>query len=127
GGELVGEVQEDKHRGQMVADLDAEDFAAREKAVEELEKLGEPAELALRKALKDRPSIEVKRRIEQLLEKLRLPPERLQALRGLEVLEHLDKPEARQLLAKLADGAPDAWLTQEAKAINRRLAAKQQK
>src|SRR5262249_20141894 len=50
---LVVEVQEDKHLAQLVADLDAEDFAAREKAVEELEKLGEPAELALRKALKD--------------------------------------------------------------------------
>src|SRR5262249_43513329 len=119
--------QEDKRTTQLVADLDSDDFTVREKAVEELEKLGEAGELALRKALNERPSIEVRRRIEQLLEKLRLPPARLQALRSLEVLERIDTPEARQLLAKLADGAPDAWLTKETKAISQRLAANHQK
>jgi RNA polymerase sigma factor (sigma-70 family) len=121
----AGPEEDAKRVAGLLADLDADDFGVREKAVAELEKMGEPAERALRKALEERPSIEVKRRIEQLLETLRLPPERLQALRALEVLEHLDTPESRQLLAKLADGAPDAWLTREAKAVNRRLAAKQ--
>jgi hypothetical protein len=81
----------------------------------------------LRKALKEQPSIEAKRRIQELLEKLGLPPDHLQGLRALEVLEHIDMPESRQLLAKLADGTPDAWLTKDAKAISRRLAAKPQK
>jgi hypothetical protein len=118
---------QDQRTSQMVADLDADDFAVREKAAKELEKLGETAELALRKALKGQPSLEPKRRMEQLLEKLlRLRPERLQILRSLEVLERVDMPEARQLLAKLAGGAPGAWLTEQTKAINRRLAVKQQ-
>jgi hypothetical protein len=111
----------------LVADLDSEDFAVREKAAEQLEKLGEAAQPALQKALAGQPSIEAKRRIQQLLDKLPDTPERLQPARALEVLERLDTREARQLVAKLADGAPDAWLTQEAKAVNRRLAANHQK
>jgi hypothetical protein len=118
---------EDKRITQLVGDLDADDFAVREKAIEGLQKLGEPAEPALRRALKGQPPLEVKRRIEQLLEKLRMPPERLQALRALEVLERLDTAESRQLLKELTDGAPDAWLTHEVKAINWRLAANHQK
>src|SRR5262249_15206505 len=111
----------------LVADLDSDDFAVREKAAEQLEKLGEAAQPALQKALAGQPSIEAKRRIQQLLDKLPDAPERLQPARALEVLERLDTREARQLVAKLADGAPDAWLTQEAKAVNRRLAANHQK
>jgi hypothetical protein len=113
----------------LLADLDADDFAAREKAIEGLEKLGPAAEFALRKALKGQLSAEVQRQVERLLERLRtqpLLPERLQTLRALEVLERLDTPESRHLLKELAEGAAGAWLTQEAKAINDRLAARQQ-
>jgi hypothetical protein len=107
---------------QLVADLDADAFAVRQKAAEELEKLGVATEPALRKALKGQPSIELKRRIEQLLDRLRL-----EVLRALEVLERLDTPESRQLLEKLAAGPGDAWLTKEAKASTRRLASKDKK
>jgi hypothetical protein len=112
----------------LLADLESDDFAVREKAAEELEKLGAAAEPALRKALKGQLSAESQRQTERLLEKLAdLPPERLQALRALEVLEHLDTPESRQLLEKLAAGPADAYLTKEAKAITRRLASKDKK
>ncbi len=47
--------------------------------------------------------------------------ELLQQIRGVEVLEHLASVEARTLLKALADGAPEARLTQEAKASGRRL------
>jgi hypothetical protein len=43
----------------------------------------------------------------------------LRQSRAIEVLEHAATPEARQLLQKLAEGAPDARLTGEA---NQRLA-----
>jgi hypothetical protein len=83
----------------LIADLDAEDFAAREKAATDLEKLGSAAEPALRKALKGQLSPEAQRQVERLLERLgEVPPERLQVLRALEVLEHLGVPESRQLL-----------------------------
>jgi hypothetical protein len=110
---------------QLVSNLDADDFRVREKAVQELTQLGGRAEPAVRKALEGGPSLEAKRRIQQLLEKLWMSPQGVRDLRALEILEHLDTPEARQLLAKLASGDPGAWLTQEAKAVNRRLAAKQ--
>jgi hypothetical protein len=107
----------------LIADLDADDFAVREKAAGELEKLGPAARPALQKSLKGQPPLELRRRIERVLE--RLPDERLQAWRALEVLEHIDTPESRQLLEKLAAGPADAYLTKEAKAITRRLASKQ--
>ena len=42
-------------------------------------------------------------------------------LRALEVLERIGTPEARQILLSLAKGAPEAALTQEAKASLERL------
>ena len=51
-------------------------------------------------------------------------PETLRSLRAIEVLEHIATPEARQLLARLADGAPGAWQTREAKAALERLERK---
>jgi hypothetical protein len=45
----------------------------------------------------------------------------LRSLRAIEVLEHLATPEARQVLQKLAEGAPNVRLTREAKAALARL------
>ncbi len=66
----------------------------------------------------------MRRRIEALMEKLRAVtrPEALRALRAVAVLEDIATPEARQLLETLAKGAPEARLTQEAKASLTRLA-----
>jgi HEAT repeat protein len=110
---------------QVIAELDSEHFAVRKKASEELEQLGEAAEPALRKLLASRPSLEVRRRAECLLEKLEgtaPPPDRLRTLRGTAVLEHIGTPEARRLLTELAQGMPEARLTQEARASLQRLA-----
>jgi hypothetical protein len=78
---------------------------------------------ALRKALDSKPSAEARRRMESVLEKPRnLPPGTLQAIRAVEVLENISTPGARRLLESLAEGAPEARLTQEAKASLGRLA-----
>lgn len=109
---------------QWIKELDAESFAAREKATAELGKLQDLAEVPLRRALESKPSLEVQRRIEDLLSALDgrvLPPERLQALRGLGVLEKAGTPEAREVLTKLTQGPPDDWLTREAKLSLERL------
>ncbi len=101
-----------------VRDLDAGAFETREKAVAEVEKLGELAESALRHALANKPTLEKRRRIEPMLAKLEtaLPSgATLQSLRAVRVLEHVATPEARQLLGELAGGAEGAWLTREAK------------
>jgi hypothetical protein len=112
-----------KRVDRLIADLDSEEFAAREKAARELEELGDAAEPALRRLLGNKPSAEASRRAEALLERLDLArsPERLRVVRALEVLEHAATPEAKKLLGELAKGAPDAWLTREAKATLERL------
>ncbi len=109
----------------LLADLEDDRFAVREKATAELEKLAEIAEPALRKTLTGKPSLEVRRRIESLINKLDKPitsPVELQTLRAIEVLEQIATPEAKQVLDSLAQGAPEARLTQEAKASLERLA-----
>jgi WD40 repeat protein len=108
----------------LLADLDSDRFAVRDEARKGLEEMGELALEALRKALADTPKPEVRRRIEALLEKQRGPitrPEALRALRAVAVLEDIATKEARQVLATLAKGAPEARLTQEAKASLERL------
>jgi hypothetical protein len=112
----------------LVADLDSEQFKTRKNAGDDLEKLGELAEPALRKALEGNPTLEIKKRIEPMLEKIAaqvLSSEQVRGIRGVEVLELAGTPEAKQVLEALAKGAPGARLTQEAKASLERLATGQ--
>jgi hypothetical protein len=109
--------------GQLLADLDSDAFAVRDRATRELQEMGEAALPALRKALTGRPPLDRRRRAERLLERLTgWSPEQLYALRAVEVLEQIGSPEARQLLEALAAGLPEARLTREAKASLQRLA-----
>jgi hypothetical protein len=108
---------------QHLDDLDNNSFAVRERAFQNLRSLGPAAAPALRQALERKVSLEVRRRLEQLVESLSGPisGESLRTLRALAVLEHAATPEARRVLQALADGAPGAWLSQEAKASLERL------
>jgi hypothetical protein len=108
----------------LIADLDSETFVTRDMGMKELTKIGDLAGPALREALEKSPSAEVRRRIEQLLGKLEnigASGERLRQARAVEVLERIGTSEAREMLGKLAEGAPGAWLTREAKASFERL------
>ncbi len=110
----------------LIAALDDDDFEKRDSATNELAKLGEQAEPALRKALAAKPTAEPRRRIEFLLERLKSGTdsgERLQLARALELVEDMGTPEARTLLVELSRGAAEAWLTREAKGAQERLAA----
>jgi hypothetical protein len=66
--------------------------------------------------LENTPSLELRRRVEQLLEHP-MSAEALRTLRALAVLELVGTPEARRLLQTLSEGVAGAWLTQEAKAV----------
>jgi WD40 repeat protein len=109
----------------LIGDLDSDQFAVRRDAAAKLEALDTLAEAALRAALAGNPSLEARKRLEELLRKAEgtwaESPEGLRSLRALEVLEHLGTPAARELLASLAKGAPEARLTREAKACLERL------
>jgi WD40 repeat protein len=107
-----------------LADLDSDEFAVREKATRQLENAGEAAEPALRKVLGEKPSLEVWRRVEKLLAKLRPAPEGLRPYRALAVLEQAGTPEARRVLEDLAKGASTARFTQEARSSLERLRAR---
>jgi WD40 repeat protein len=110
---------------QLIVDLDSAEFAVRRQAMEDLEKLGDLTEPALRKALESKPSLEVVKRLEELLQKLEgrvLAAEQVRTLRALEVLEHIGSAAAREVLEGLAKGAPGDLVTREAKASLERLA-----
>jgi WD40 repeat protein len=119
------DAQQEKTVREWIVKLDDDDFDTREKAVEELAKLGATAGPALQKALTDTSSAEVRRRISGLLEKVDKSgshPEELRGVRALEALEMIGTEPARELLKGLAEGAPEALLTREAAASCRRLA-----
>jgi len=115
-----------KRLNDLIAELESNQFAVRQKATDELEKLGPMAKSALEKAQKGNASLEARRRVDELLERLKInstpPAQTLQALRAVEVLEHIGNAEARQVLQLLAQGAPDAALTMDAKESLERLA-----
>lgn len=110
---------------ELVDDLDSDAFPTRQKAAQELANLGEVAETVLREVLRGEPSPEVRRRSEELLERLGPVPvgDRLRQLRAIEVLECIGTPAARALLERIAAGAPEVRLTQEAKQSLERLSA----
>jgi hypothetical protein len=124
---LVPAVPPDGARvAKLIAGLDDDRFDVREEARRELERLEELAEAPLRKALAGKPSPEVRRRAEALLGKLSagVAPTALRAVRATAVLEYIATSEARQQLAALAEGAPEARLTREAKAALERLSGR---
>jgi hypothetical protein len=109
---------------QLIADLNNDNFAVREKATQELAKLGDTVRPALTRVLAGQPSPETRRRVEQLLNLAEpsLTAEEVRQVRCVEVLEHIGNAEARRLLKTLAGGEPGAVLTREAGASLDRLA-----
>ena len=108
----------------LIERLDDRRFAVRQKAAGELEKLGARVRPALRLVLVGRPVLEVRRRVERLLDTLEeelISREELRAWRAIEALEQIETAEARAFLKRLASGAPGARQTEAAEdALKRR-------
>jgi len=109
-----------------IGELGDDNFNARETASRELTRLGELAESDLREALKEKPNLDMSRRIEGLLARIEeqrrdLPLDVHRQIQAVGVLEIVGSPEARHALEKLADGAPAATQTRSAKAALERL------
>ena len=103
----------------LVADLDDTRPKIRENATKELKDLAELAEPALRACLAAKPTLEQRRRVELVLARLGEPitdPNKLRALRCVEVLSLLRAPEALDVLRTLATGADGAYETRAARA-----------
>jgi hypothetical protein len=109
---------EDRERiDRLIADLGSERYPVRQQAMTELTGLLEVAEARLRQVLKGQPALELRRRVEGLLQKLdsrALSPSQLRELRALTLLERLGTPAAREALEALSRGAPHVRLTREA-------------
>jgi WD40 repeat protein len=107
-----------------VADLDHGKFAVRANAQTELARLGEAAVPVLEKALQGKPTLELQKRVQSLLDKVEAgptPPPLLRQLRALQLLDWLGTPGSRALLEALAAGDNGAWLTVEARRVLKRL------
>ncbi|HEY7309656.1 MAG TPA: WD40 repeat domain-containing protein [Gemmataceae bacterium] len=112
----------------LIVELDSDRFVVRERASKQLAKAGEAARTALERARSDKPTLEVRRRIDALLASLDEfrpngflgDPETLRRLRAVIVLAHIDTPAARRLLRRLSDGGDDSF-TSEVKAALKRL------
>ncbi len=102
----------------LLADLDSGQFSKRKQASDELARLGEAVLDRLRKERMKDASLEKQRRIDELIAQIdrAMPgPEQLRAVRAAALLEQIGGKQARDLLAKLAEGDPEARLTREAK------------
>lgn len=105
----------------LLADLDSDSYPTRETASQELRRMASRVEPMLRWALQNKPSLEMRRRIEAILAEPPFPAtEDLQLLRAIVVLEHIGTSEARGILEKLAGGA-ESPETRDAQATLQRL------
>jgi WD40 repeat protein/beta-lactamase regulating signal transducer with metallopeptidase domain len=108
-----------------IAGLENEKYSVRQEAIANLVKTGEQVVPALQKVLTSQPTIETRKRVEELLEKLTggtLTAEQLRLVRAVEALERMGTPVARQLLRTLSQGASGALTTKQAQAALERLA-----
>jgi WD40 repeat protein len=127
---LADRLKPDKRRtiAACIADLDDDSFRVRERASEDI--LSRPISPSdkevLSQALAAAKSVEVRVRLRRILNRLGdIDPHkdirRLLPLRGLEVLEAIGTPKARQTVEALAAGAAHAELTREAAATLKRM------
>jgi RNA polymerase sigma factor (sigma-70 family) len=113
---------EDKEILRLVGELDSDLFKTRAEATEKLTRIGEEAEPALVAALAGKVTLEARRRIELILALFRSQPlslDQLRHLRALEVLEHTNTPQARQVLSPLARGAPGRLTSEASESVAR--------
>jgi hypothetical protein len=104
----------------LITDLDADAFAVRRDAAEELRRLGPLAEGALRERLKDEKlSVEARSAIGEVLASGGEGGECARWRRATEALERAGTPEARDALKQLAEGSDP--VAEEAKASLERL------
>lgn len=112
------------HVARLIADLNDERFAVRQRAALQLEEWGEQVLPALKTALKSAKSPEERQQIGRLIERAEqheLTAAGRRASRCVAALERLGTAEARSLLTELAQGVPEATLTRHSRDALRRL------
>ncbi len=110
----------DKQRvATILADVGHDQYGRRDKAVQDLEKIGALGEPMVKKALENPVSMDARRRLDKVLEKMQGPvpsPDTLHVLRCIEALELCNTAEARQMVEALGKEVPPTRVSLEAKA-----------
>ena len=105
-----------------IEQLDAPAFADRESASQSLATHGKHYEAELRAAIETTASLEVKERLEKIVEKMMKPVlPNVMEVRAIELLERIGNADARALLTKIAAGEATHPLTKDAAASLKRL------
>jgi WD40 repeat protein len=121
---------DDPDLGKLILALDSPEFALRKAASDQLRAIGSAAKPKLQATLKTTESVEVRSRVEELLEqiqpvlRLAAPGEEARAARAMELLERIGNREAQNLLKLWAVQARDLTRTDAATAALARLARK---
>jgi WD40 repeat protein len=105
----------------LLRELDSDQFANRDRADKALEKMGEAVEGALREALDRNPTLEVRLRLERILNQDKEGKEVIRRLRATETVEHIGTSQARELLGSIAKGTPNPRVAKAAAAARRRI------
>jgi RNA polymerase sigma factor (sigma-70 family) len=109
----------------LIRDMDDDNFDVREAAYTELKTAGELVVPQLRKALENKPTAEVRRRIDEILSQVKSPsPSTVRNARAVAVLEALGGDDAKKLLEATAKGQADALPTRAAQNALERLKGK---
>jgi WD40 repeat protein len=111
----------DKQIAQWIEDLTSDQFSIREKASQELQKLGSRCVHALEQPRRTSDSADLIQRIDKLLANLETPKPDYRLLRSLEILEGINTAEAIELLKILSKGNPNADTTQRTISALKRL------
>jgi DNA-binding beta-propeller fold protein YncE len=98
----------------LIRELDNPQYAVRNQAMQRLQSLDWLVKSSLNQALQQKPTLEAKRRIETVLQKINSSddPERIRQRRAVELMSAIATPSSLQVLRDWSKGAPDAYLTQ---------------
>jgi hypothetical protein len=110
-----------------ISDLDSPTHAVRQKAEDDLKKLGDQVEAQVKKALTADPSPEAEKRLGAILKALdgHVPTgDDLRAIRAMETLEFAALPASRTLLQHYAKMPGSARMTREARESLQRLSGR---
>jgi WD40 repeat protein len=121
------EAMNSQRLAKTLSELDDDRYQVRERAMQDLARLGEIVEPLLRHKLEEQPSLEVRQRVQMLLNNLKTStpaPDHLRVLRAFEVLERIGTDEARELFETHARQSPAGPLTREAQACLYRLGSR---
>ena len=113
---------------QLLRQLEDDDPLVRDKATRDLEKFGASVEPALRRALAETSSVELRTRVTDVLRRIATSvirsPEVLRTARAIQILERAGGPESEGILAPMAAGAEGSRETMDARAALARLRKK---